>query len=67
MTDFPEFHGDTPLYHSSKKEKGCTCKATCNCANCCDCECATCEKNACTPGDCKCKENGCGCNCSCGN
>lgn len=61
MTEYPDFHGDMPIYSASIKQKkeGCQCGTNCLCAE--GCECETCGCQTCSPNSsCDC---GSSCNC----
>ncbi len=62
MSEYPDFHGDTPLSHTPKnKDKGhCACGTACHCEEGCDCE--NCGCLSCSPVQpCGCKWNHCTC------
>lgn len=58
MTEYPDFHGDMPIMHSTLKITSCACGKECKCEK--DCDCTKCNCKDCNPQKCNCGDN-CGC------
>lgn len=58
MIEYPDFHGDMPIAHSTAKPEPCACGKKCECEK--GCDCTTCTCTDCNPKECKCGGN-CGC------